>query len=77
MSAHSQNCGDKGRPFLGNGSANTFPLQPNHVTAARDAHAAIEELLEAVFLCGPCRCFVRRSKMGNEFRVVASGGQTR
>jgi hypothetical protein len=39
-------------PSLGNGSVNTFPRQPNHVTAARDTHATIDELLETVFSAG-------------------------
>jgi hypothetical protein len=29
-----------------------FPRQTNHVTAATDAHATVEELLEAVFSVG-------------------------
>lgn len=28
---------------------NTFPQQPNHMTAAKDTHATVEGLLEAVF----------------------------
>jgi hypothetical protein len=35
------------RPLLGNGSVNTFPLQPDQVTAA-----TVEEPLEAVFSVG-------------------------
>jgi hypothetical protein len=37
------------RPLHGNGSVNTFPRQPNHVTAATDTHTTIGELLKAVF----------------------------
>jgi hypothetical protein len=37
------------RPLLGISCVNTFALQPNHVTAATDTIATIEQLLEAVF----------------------------
>jgi hypothetical protein len=39
-------------PLLGNGSANTIPQQPNHMTTATDTHATTEKLLEAVFSVG-------------------------
>jgi hypothetical protein len=47
MSAQLQN--QRRHPLLGNGSVNSFPWQPNHVTAATDTHATIEEVLETVF----------------------------
>jgi hypothetical protein len=39
-------------PLQGSGSVNTFPRQPNHVAAATDTHAIIEELLQVVFSVG-------------------------
>jgi hypothetical protein len=41
MKAQSQ----RRRSLLDNGSVNTFPRQPNPVTAATDTHATTEELL--------------------------------
>lgn len=35
--------------MLDKGSVNSFPPKPNHVTAATDTHATIEEMLEVVF----------------------------
>jgi hypothetical protein len=52
MSAESQNCESNGEPLLGNNSANTPVagqwLSIRHVIAT-DTHAAIEDLLKAVF----------------------------
>jgi hypothetical protein len=53
MSAEGQNCEASRGPLLGNGSVNMQVarqwLSSRHVIAATDTHAAIEELLEAVF----------------------------
>jgi hypothetical protein len=49
MRVQSQIVESEGTDLLGSGSVNTFPRKPNHVTAATDTHATIEELLDAVF----------------------------
>jgi hypothetical protein len=41
----------KQRPFLGNGSVNTFPLLGSRFLTMQQLDATIEELF---FLCGPC-----------------------
>jgi hypothetical protein len=48
------------------GSVNTFPRQPTHVTAVKDMHGTIEELLEAVFFFGSMQRLYQYSLQAKE-----------
>jgi hypothetical protein len=54
----------KKQPLLANGYETTFVSRKQlskHVPAAMDKHAAIEVLLETVFLVGPCKGSIRKT----------------
>lgn len=52
MSTQSQNCEAKDICCQAMAISTRFRWQPNHMTAATDTHATIEELLDAMFFIG-------------------------